>query len=97
MHKSPIDLKTASDDALASYATLSAALEEMKKGFAAGDEYTGKETRLLTTKPGPDTDRRSQKTVRKKTGTNKSQQRNLTITCSRSSAMFSVVLVLQVA
>ena len=51
-HANSINIKTAGKQATASHKMLSAVLEEMKTQFAAGDEYAGKPTYLLSTKPG---------------------------------------------
>ncbi|MAG94904.1 MAG: arylsulfatase [Planctomycetaceae bacterium] len=51
-HANPIDIKTARENAKASHKMLSAVLEDMKTQFSAGDQYTGKSTNLLSTKPG---------------------------------------------
>ena len=51
-HASPISLASATEEAKESHRMLAAVLEDMKSQFAAGDEYTGKPTKLLSTKPG---------------------------------------------
>ena len=51
-HANPINIETADKEAKASYKMLSAVLENMKAQFGAGDEYTGKPTYLVSTKPG---------------------------------------------
>ena len=51
-HANPINISIAGKNAVASHRMLSAVLEEMKTQFAAGDQYTGKSTHLLSTRPG---------------------------------------------
>lgn len=60
-HTSPIDIETASEEAQASYAMMSEVLEDLKSQFAAGDQYTGKTTVLLSTKPGSQDNKRKAK------------------------------------
>ncbi|MEO1998272.1 MAG: hypothetical protein ABGZ17_23760, partial [Planctomycetaceae bacterium] len=51
-HANPIDIETAGGPARTSHKMLHAVLQDMQAQFASGDQYTGKRTNLLSTKPG---------------------------------------------
>ncbi len=51
-HANPIDIETAGGQARTSHKMLHAVLQDMKAQFVSGDQYTGKRTNLLSTKPG---------------------------------------------
>ncbi|HIG31314.1 MAG TPA: arylsulfatase [Planctomycetes bacterium] len=51
-HANPIDFKAMDKMTRASHKMLSGVLEDMRSQFAAGDDYVGKSTRLLSTRPG---------------------------------------------